>query len=234
MNHLLKLFLFCALAGMLPGATVSWTEWKTKSANSMTGTITLPDATTVDVTFSGDHFFAENISSLAGQNGILWSSGPDSTYESATAENRPPDFGWVAIGRDAVPVTLTFSRPIVDPVMSWASINGFGVQFNTTVQVLSSGCGFWGCSTLQVIPTNLLRPAGDGNGEGHGTIILPGTFSSLTFNSEGPEGYRAFTIGILGVSEPTAGEIPEPSAALLLGGGLVALAAWRRKTRIAQ
>lgn len=233
MKPLINLLLLAGMAGILPGATVAWTEWKTEALNTMTGVITLPDASTVSVTFTGTHYCCNpalsNVSETASESTNLWANGPDSTYESATVENRPPSFGMVAIGFVDT-YSITFSRPVLNPVMSWISVNAYGIQFDETFEVLSSGCGHWGCGTLGNNGTNFLTTTG----EGHGTIYFPGTFSSLSFEQFEFEGYRAFTVGILGVSEPTAGEIPEPSAALLLGGGLVALAAWRRKTRIAQ
>ncbi len=233
MKLLTNLLLISAAAGMLPGATIAWTEWKTEALNTMTGVITLPDASTVSVTFNGPHYCCNpnlsNVSETASESTNRWSGGPDSTFESATVENRPPSFGMVAIGFVDT-YSITFSRPVVNPVMSWLTVNRFGIQFDQTFEVLSSGPGFFGDGSLSNNGSNFLTPTN----EGHGTIYFPGTFSTLSFEQFEFEGFRAFTVGIVGVSDTTGGEIPEPSAALLLGGGLVAVAAWRRKTRISQ
>ena len=97
-------------------APVFWTEWKTKAAGTMTGVIALacrskpwtsptPATTTL------------GISTLAGGSPDYWALGPDSTYESATVDNRPPNFGIVTIGATTLSHTITFSRPISDAAM---------------------------------------------------------------------------------------------------------------------
>lgn len=96
MRKLLQCLLLSAVASTLPGATVSWTEWKTKGAGTMSGEITLPDLSTVTVTFTGTHYFTNPaVSQLSGEGQNLWTAGPDTTYLSSTVENRPPLIpGW--------------------------------------------------------------------------------------------------------------------------------------------
>lgn len=127
----------------------------------------------------------------------------------------------VAIGF-VTPYTVTFSRPVLNPVMSWISVNVYGIQFDQNFTVLSSGCGHWGCGTLANNGSNFLTPAG----EGHGTIYFPGTFSSLSFEQFEFEGYRSFTVGILGVG---GNEIPEPAAVGMVVAGLGMMVAARRR-----
>jgi hypothetical protein len=207
---------------------VFWTEWKTAAAGTMTGVITLGDSSTVDVTYTGDHYFGT--STLAGEFDY-WSAGPDSTYESSVVDNRPPANGLVAIGKNTESHTVTFSRPISDVIMPWMSVNGPGIQFENAFSVLSSGCGYWGCGTLTDAGGNLMRTAG--GAEGHGVIQLPGAFTSLTFHSEGTEGWRGFTFGVLGPARPPIG-VPEPSTFALFAQGTLAalgIAGWRRRQR---
>jgi hypothetical protein len=45
---------------------VSWTDWSSASAGTVLGTITLPDASTIGVTYSGNFAFAQT--SGGGQN----------------------------------------------------------------------------------------------------------------------------------------------------------------------
>ena len=202
-------------------APVFWTGWTTATAGSMTGVITLADLSTVNVTYSGDHYLG--ISTVAGGSPDYWALGPDSTYESAVVDNRPPNGGIVTIGKNTLNHTITFSRPITDVIMGWVSVNGPGIQFENPFNVLSSGCGHWGCGTLFDAGGNLMRTIG--GAEGHGVIQLPGVFTTLTFHSEGAEGWRGFTFGVLGPAGPA---VPEPSI-LALTSLALGLAGWRRR-----
>jgi hypothetical protein len=202
--------------------TAYWTKWTSRTTTSMTGTITLPDLSTIEVNYTGGHF--SSISRLASEFDY-WSTGPDSTYESATVENRPPAFGLVSISQDTALHTISFSKPILNPVLAWTSVNGPGIQFQDAFTVLSSGCGFWGCGTLLDAGGNLMVT--QGGGEGHGSIMLPGTFSSFSFSSAAVETWRGFTLGVIG-SAPV-NPIPEPSTWALLAAGLAGVAARRAR-----
>lgn len=141
---------------------------------------------------------------------ISRAAGPDSTYQSAAVQNRPPASGLVVIAADPTVHTLTFSRPIVNPVLAWTSVNGPGIQFNNPIVIGSSGCGYWGCGDLSDVGGNVMRS----NGEGHGVMYFTGTFGSISFTSEGAENWRGFTLA--------ANEIAEPASLGLLSGGLAA------------
>jgi hypothetical protein len=220
MGNFLLACLISTLAAPLFGGTVYWTKWTKRTTTSMSGVITLPDASTIEVEYSGAH--------LPGKSRLFsefdyWSAGPDSTYESSTVHNRPPAFGLVAIGMNTDLHTITFSRPVINPIMPWMSVNGPGIQFQDPFTILSSGCGYFGCGTFIEAGSNLLRT--QSGAEGHGTIMLPGTFSSISFNSEGPEMWRGFTVGVLAAVAPNP--IPEPSTWALLVAGVAGLAARR-------
>jgi hypothetical protein len=200
-------------------APVYWTHWQTQTAGAMTGEITLQDLSTIDVTYSGDHYVGT--SQLSG-GFDYWAAGPDSTYESAQVDNRPPNGGIVTVGKNTADHTVTFSRAITNPIFAIMSLNVYGLQLEDPFVVLSSGCGYWGCANLIDVGGNLLRSVG--GGEGHGVIMLPGTFTSLTFHSEGPEGWRGFTIGVQGAAQ----QVPEP-AILVLTSLALGAAGWRRR-----
>jgi hypothetical protein len=96
------------------------------------------------------------------------------------------------------------------------SVNGPGLYFSAPFNVLSDGCGYWGCGNLFIGAGNLLYS----NGEGTGAIQFPGTFTQITINEQGYENWRGFTVGLT---------TPEPASLLLLGSGLIGAFAYGRK-----
>jgi hypothetical protein len=93
------------------------------------------------------------------------------------------------------------------------------VDFGVPINVLSFGCGYWGCGAPVV------NPAGTGffgNGEVHGVIELVGDYTSITF-TDTSENWHGITVGVLGVSTPGT-QVPEPVSLALLGSALGALA----------
>lgn len=201
-------------------AQTYWTDWQsatTGNNGSASGVITLQDASTINVSYTGGLYFAQT------PNGAdYWSP---NVYTSAVVSNAPDSLnnGILAIGTGSALDTITFSRAVVNPIMSIVSLNGPTFTFDAPFTVLSSGCGYWGCGNLSYGAGNVLSS----NGEGHGTIQFNGTFTSISFSESGAENWRGITVGVSPTPEP------ETYAMMIAGLGLVGSIARRRKTALA-
>lgn len=165
---------------------VIWVDWETVQENGdVVGTATV-GADTVTVTYRGERAFVQT---ACGTN--YWN--PSTPYISATVPNAPPDCDIIALSQ-ATAKTLTFSEPVANVYFAVVSLNGNGYRFDRDFDILSSGCGYWGCGTLtkQVNP-----PTYDliGSGEPHGVIQLLGSFSTVSWTSLSNENWNGFTIG---------------------------------------
>lgn len=196
------------------GEIVSWVDWTSATAGnpgSASGTVTLPDSSTVSVSYSGEIKFAQT---SGGTN--YWI--PSTPYLSATVENSPPTSDIVAlIGGNSTLNTITFSEPVVNPVMAILSLGNraeiIEYHFNAPFEILSFGPGYWGGpGLLTALPGNVVQGI-----EGHGTIRFLGNFSSISWTVPIRENWHGFTIGVnKTVSCPTSA--PD---ARCLGGGSV-------------
>jgi hypothetical protein len=183
-------------------ATITWTDWTSATSGSVTG-----NAGGVTVTWTGGFDFAQT---SGGTN--YWE--PASTYTSAGVPNAPGSTD--IIGLSTVGGTLSFSQPVTNPVLAIVSLGQPGLStewvfVNRPITRLSSGPGFWGNGPLTRVSATVLEGR-----EGHGTIQLMGTFSSVDLLIRNGESWAGFTVGI-----------PSPGAAALLG--LAALSATRRR-----
>src|SRR5262245_57012315 len=179
-RHLLAVSLLL-VANTAQGDVFQYVDWTAANpaAGTASGTITLPDSSTVGVTFQvlnpdntpGSYFFAQT---AGGTN--YWV--PSAPYISAEAENAPPTPDILAlIGGNNQIYKVTLSEPIKDPIMAIVSLGQPNVQvdydFDRPFSIVSQGVGFWGGG-----PTALSQQPGDilRGFEGHGTIRFNGTF----------------------------------------------------------
>lgn len=200
--------------------TIDWTHWGSATAGSpgsATGT-----AGSITVTYSGQ------------TSGLLtnypsWT--PVGTFQGGTVGNAPPaNFNSVGLeGGVTYTETITFSSPIVDPVMSIWSLGapGHAASFNFTSSepftiVAGGPSAEYGGSSITASGNNVL------GSEGNGTIIFNGTFSSITFTTPTFENYYAFTVGY---DATATSPVPEPGSLALLGTGFLALAGLRNRFR---
>ena len=110
--------------------------------------------------------------------------------------------------------TLSFSQAIANPVFAYVSLNGNGYGFDQDFDILSVGCGYWGCGN---VTKNVIDHGGGvmeyqliGSGEPHGAIRFKGSFDTVTWNSLTNEYWNGFTVGVQG-SAAEVFRLPEPA-----------------------
>lgn len=234
----LGLMAVLALASVSTSASVSYVDWTSATAGtagSAAGTITLPDASTVGVAYSGDVAFA--FTDGTGFN--YWSYSSPAPYNNAAynaytgVPNMPASSDIVALRRATAPTapknTLTFSTPVQDPIMLILSQGQPSLpvdyDFDQDFSILSSGRGYWGgnsAGSLFEQPGDVLHGV-----EGHGAIQFHGLVSSISWSVNPAENWHGFTVGL---TQPTTA-LPDGGATLaLLGVGLGTIGWLRRRT----
>lgn len=195
MACVMAMSLLAAASPAMAVDTVDWADWTwatTGAAASATGTIG-----PLSITYSGEIYPAAQVS--GGTNFWL----PNTPYLSATVTNAPPTPDIIRLnGMSSTALNqITFSEPIIDPVMAICSLgqpNDYYVRydFDAPFDVLSYGPGYWGGpGTLTELTGNVLEGL-----EGHGTIQFRGTFSSISWTVSPRENWHGFTIGKLKVN----------------------------------
>lgn len=199
----LAAFFLLAMPFQARGATYSYVDWTSVDIPKGTakGTITLPDSSTVTVTFeainpdgSAGNLFSAQVTDA---NSIdYWM--PKEPYISAEVENRPPSRDILQLSGGVSQVyKVTLSEPIRDPIMAIVSLGQPGIattyNFDSPLTIVSQGAGYWGggATSLALLPNNILQGS-----EGHGTIRFVGTFATFSWTVPTPETWHGFTFGI--------------------------------------
>lgn len=205
-----------------PVVWVDWTSGTSGDAGSASGVVDLgapgPDASDIAVSYSGEIAF---IQTSGGTN--YWTG---TSYVSAAVDNGPGTPDIIALSK-ATSKTLTFSAPVDNLFFAVVSLNGNGYAFDEDFEILSYGCGYWGCGTLS---KNVVGAEYQliGSGEPHGVIRFNRPVTSITWTSLTNENWNGFTVGTYGAAPP----IPEPATTALMTLGLLGIAvASRRRVR---
>jgi hypothetical protein len=191
-------------------ATISWNQWASNSG----GSIADPGGA-ITVTLSGE--------TGSGFYTAYPSWTPAGTYADGAVVANAPTGGIVRLtGGNTNVNTLTFSRPVVDPVMSIWSLGQGGVnaQFAfigaTPVLVAGGPSAEYGGSSITVSGNTVF------GSEGNGTVQFHGTYTSLSWTNPVYEYWYGMNVGI-------AGAVPEPETCALMLGGLAAIGAAARR-----
>lgn len=180
--------------------TVYYVDWTAANpgAGTASGVITLPDASTINVTFEAKNpggtassFYGAQTS--GGTN--FWN--PSNPYISTQVPNAPPTPDILQLsGGNSTIYKVTLSSAIVDPIMAIVSLGSGGntitYDFDSPFTIVSQATGFFGgCNTC------LVSLAGDilQGTEGHGTIKFLGTYSTFTWTVPTNEVWHGFTFG---------------------------------------
>jgi hypothetical protein len=187
-----------------PETGFHWVHWSSQTVGnpgSATGTL-LPSSGAITVMYSGEVY--QPILSTQVTNYFV----PATTYTCSTVGNPPTEADGIILqsGGTATVDTLTFSRPVTDPVFAIMSLGNsqdgtecfyeFGA-FGESFTILQQGMGeMAGPGTLVDVDGGLTGNDGDG------LVQLNGTFSTIKWTDPivGCEGFgdHGFTVGIGG------------------------------------
>ena len=214
----------CLACGVTQAAPIDWNAWTSATG----GTIT-PDS--VGVAFS--------IAGTGSVDNLMLnypSYTPTGTFADGTVVNNAPvstDNIIQLVGGNTNVNTVTFSKPVVNPVMAIWSLGAAGTPasfdfINVTPVFVSGGpSAEYGGSAITISGNDVL------GSEGNGTVQFIGTFTSLSWTNPQAEYWYGFNVGIAGVGGSVGA--PEPSTLALFGIALVPLVVtfWRRGRRFA-
>jgi hypothetical protein len=195
----------------------------TGQPGSMTGQMINSNGSTIGVSYSGHVVIDSQFNNIGTYYYTGFGANP-SPYTNALVANAPAACDIIALaGQTNSPITntITFSAPVVNPIMDIVSLGQQGqssnYDFNTPFTILSQGTGYFGGTG-----NGLSNPFGNRltGFEGNGVIQFTGTFTSISFTASPAEYWGGFNVGVQAV--------PEPMTWLVLVGG-VALLARRRK-----
>jgi hypothetical protein len=207
--------------GLLPFAAQAmphvWTEWtgaSVGSSGSATGTMNIPGIGLVTVSYTGEVASPTQVN----DTGVFYWTNP-ATYTSALVPNPPTRRDIISLvgGPNVMTSTLTFSQPVGNLAMSVLSLGGWTMAryvFDRPFTLASQGPGYFGSGPLSQPAANILEGR-----EGHGTILFPGTITSLSWTMPASEFWHGFTVGA----------VPEPASLAALALGLVALRRFRKR-----
>ena len=205
-----------AVSGLADAATIDWNSWSSNSS----GTIATSSGA-LTVTYSGE---------MSGYYTNYPSWGPSDTFaDGTTVANGPNGSNGIirlvgGMGGEAPVDTVTFSAPVVNPVMSIWSLGSGGqsaaFRFIGATPVFVSGGSSdeYGGSAITVSGQAVSGL------EGNGTVQFIGTYTSLSWTNPFAEDWYGFNVGA-----PEVSAVPEPGSVGLLLAGLTLVGLARRR-----
>jgi hypothetical protein len=204
---------------------ISWTDWTAFTAGDLTGTAA-GVASTVNVSYAGQVGSNSVVNNVGGNTSWL----PASTFSGGTVSNGPaPNRDNITLtGGTATGVnTITFSSPVVNPVLAIWSLGAGGAPASFIFLPTEPFTIESGGPSVEFGGSSITATGNVVNGiEGNGTIQFNGTFTQISWTNPQFEFYYAFTVGVPGT---TTSPVPEPRTYILLGTGLLAIAVLVRR-----
>ncbi len=203
--------------GVTQAAPIDWNAW-----TSATGGTIAPDSVGVSFAIAGTGSIDNLVANYPSYT-------PTTTFADGVVVNNAPvsaDGIIQLMGGNTNVNTVTFSKPVVNPVMAIWSLGAGGnpAQFdfmNATPVLVSGGpSAEYGGSSITISGNNVL------GSEGNGTVQFMGTFTSLSWTNPKAEFWYGFDVGIAGVG--TTG-VPEPSTLALFSIAFLPLAVSLRR-----
>jgi hypothetical protein len=220
-RNVLGACLLAGLAGSATAAPVYWAEWTSAhrtDPSQVVGTITIPGVGPVGVTYTGDWV----VSNLNDTGTNYWL--PPSTYADGTmVDNAPSRTDLVGLFEATGTCTVTFSQPVVNPVMAVVGLGRTGVAATTTFDapfnIVAHGPGYFGNGSFTEEGDTTLQGQ-----NGNGTIQFLAPVSMIQWTIPRGVYWYGFTVGIGGEAGPGPGPGPGPSPASIPAPGALLLA----------
>ena len=227
--NLLFSILLLTSSQSLFAVSINWVDWTASSTNAVIGSGS-SSGENIDVSYNGKYIGAQT------DGGTNYWNPSDSYTSNTVVDNAPPASDIIRItgGANTLSHTITFSEPVVNPIMAILSLGQPSITVtydfgDEEFSILSSGSGFWGGDpngSLSEITSSILTGV-----EGHGVIQFEGVYSSLTWDVATFENWHGFQIGFEQLeSQLPPSNIPVPGAVWLFCSGLIGLIGMKRKS----
>jgi len=191
----------------------------------LTGTAT-GTAGAVGVSYAGQVGSNSVVNGVGGNTSWL----PASTFSGGNISNGPaPNRDNIALtgGTGTGVNTITFSSPVIDPVMAIWSLGAGGAPASFVFTASEPFTIQSGGPSVEFGGSSITAAGNTVNGvEGNGTIQFSGMFTQITWTNPQSEFYYAFTVGVAG---PVTSPVPEPKTYILFGTGLLAISVLLRR-----